>query len=244
MTNDGAAAVPELPGEQFLRVGLTGPLAAWVSDLESIARDLNFARECAHGYATRLGANNELADPLIAQALWNAGSIAYRRAFNSGRGHIENNASRPRLADKLVNLLTDEQTRAHEQVYEMANQHIAHRVGDHEGATVVAFLNPPPHARAIAGVGTLGAHMIGPERTVAERLIDVCGVFLEALAAEGQRCMTAIREDLDGNADLDAMYARAAEIAAAEGAVPVPNPGPSDQRPLAAGRWAQHVRQQ
>ena len=145
----------------------------------------------------------------MANALWNAGAISYRRAFGSGRGHLVLQGKRLRLDERFVALLNEEQKGAHQLVLDMANQHIAHRVGDHEGAIVLAFLEPPPSEPGIAGVGTMAARMLGPEREVAEHLSVICGVFLEVLDAELRRHTNELATSLRATADLDALYATA-----------------------------------
>lgn len=93
-------------------------------------------------------------------ALWNAGVISYPRAFSSGRGHLAPKASRFRLDQAVQGWLTEEQRKVHEDVREIASQHVAHRGGEHEGAVGAVFLAPPPQDRAVMGVGNLGAHML------------------------------------------------------------------------------------
>ena len=95
---------------------------------------------------------------------------------------------------------------AHNDTLRMANQHIAHRVADHEGAVVVAVLTPPPGPREVAGVGQMLVHMIGPEVVVAERLASVCEVLLGLFNTEADRLGTLIRTKL-GEANIDELYA-------------------------------------
>ncbi len=187
------------------QVGLTGPAAGWVADVDSICRDLVFAKQCAEGYAAMIGGE----DHVVARALWNAGLIAYRRALNTGRGHLVKKGSRPRLLDDLVPMLSDTQKETHELAYEMANQHVAHRVGDHELASVGILLNPPSAPRGVAGVALLGAHMIGPELGVAEKFAAVCEVFLNALEAERSQSLQALQEAVIATGSLDELYAKA-----------------------------------
>ncbi|MGL5443115.1 MAG: hypothetical protein ACRDDJ_11670, partial [[Mycobacterium] stephanolepidis] len=60
----------------------------------------------------------------------------------------------------------------------------AHRVGDHEGVRIIALLTPPPMPRAIAGVGHMLLHMIGPEACLAERMLEICGMLNQGLEQE------------------------------------------------------------
>jgi len=209
MSNTAGGSAPVA----YPQVGLTGPAAGSTADLYSVSRDLVFAKQCAQAYASgRVNSEDpSVGDDVSAHALWNAGAISYRRAFVSGRGHLTVQGKRLRLDESFVALLSEEQRAAHQLVLDLANRHIAHRVGDQEGATVLAFLEPPPAEPGIAGVGTMSVHMVGPERDVAEHLAAICGVFLEVLDVEYQRRLEALLVNLRATADLDAMYAAATE---------------------------------
>lgn len=110
------------------------------------------------------------------------------------------------IKDAWTTLLTPDQLSAHNDTLRMANQHIAHRVADHEGAVVVAVLTPPPAPREVAGVGQMLAHMIGPEVVVAERLASVGEVLLGLFNTEAERLGGLIRTRL-GQANIDDLYA-------------------------------------
>jgi len=172
---------------QLPQVGLKAPGAGLLADLQSLSRDVVFAAQCAEQYAA--WANQEQHDENpgpVPQALWSAAAISYRRAFTSGRGHLVEKAKRIKLGDAFLDLLSAEQRQTHEQVMEMANQPVAHRVGVQEGAVVTALLAPPPQPRAILGVGSLGAHMIGPPAELTQQMVRVCEVFFQILDAEVQ----------------------------------------------------------
>lgn len=191
------------------QVGLQGPGPGALADLFSLTRDVDFARRCAAEYASWSARGPADTDGPVPQALWNAGAISYRRAFNSGRGHLAPKASRFRLEDVVLPSLSDEQRKTQEEVREMASKHVAHRVGEHEGAVVVALLAPPLQERAILGVGNLGAHMLGPTTELAEQLVDLCEVVLEVLDRETQGRSDQLLANLRETADLDALYAQA-----------------------------------
>lgn len=194
--------------QAFPQVGLTGPMPGALADLQSLVNDVEFARQCALGYVA-YASPTPTPPPdqaLVARALWFAGAIAYRRAFTSGRGHLVAGGSRLKIKDAWTTLLTPDQLSAHNDTLRMANQHIAHRVADHEGAVVVAVLTPPPAPREVAGVGQMLAHMIGPEVVVAERLASVGEVLLGLFNTEAERLGGLIRTRL-GKANIDDLYA-------------------------------------
>ncbi len=165
---------PPPPGNPvfFPQTGLSGPLPGAIADLDSIARDIAFTRNCADSYLASFSAvpQDDDAVTLTRQALWFAGVISYRRAFTSGRGHLVAKGSRIQFKDAWKEVLDQQQQSAHDEVLQQANQHIAHRVAEHEGAVVVGILAPPPQPKAVAGVGTMLAVYVGPTAELAQQL--------------------------------------------------------------------------
>jgi hypothetical protein len=93
---------PQPPvGVPLPQTGLSGSLPGAIADLNSLARDITFARQCAVGYPASMppAPNEEEAQGVGRQALWFAGAISYRRAFTSGRGHLVAHGSRVRIND-------------------------------------------------------------------------------------------------------------------------------------------------
>ena len=148
----GVEAVP------YLHVGITGPAAGHLADMISIAQDLNLAERCTRSYAGTQQPEDNDSRSLLRQALWNAGLIAYRRAFTSGRSLIVDRASRLNLRDQLLALVDDASRDVHRQAWEMANEHVAHRAGQQEQGTVNAILHPPPDRRVLALAPPLCPH--------------------------------------------------------------------------------------
>jgi|GEM_PF-5451535 len=72
----------------------------------------------------------------------------------------------------------------------MADQHVAHRVSDLEQMKFLVALTPPPLPRAVAGVGTMMVHMIGPEAVVADGLIEICDVLLARMGRSWSNSFT------------------------------------------------------
>src|SRR5690242_3896264 len=73
------------PGVELGQVSLRGELPSVLADFASIYQDLAFAHAAADRYADVVAANGEQGDALMAQALWSAAAISYRRAFSSGK---------------------------------------------------------------------------------------------------------------------------------------------------------------
>jgi hypothetical protein len=202
----------------FPQVGLSGQLAGAIADLVSLERDVSFARDCALTYAKNAHPIDTPKDDntrFLCQAVWAAGAISYRRAFTSGKGHLVKQGSRLKINDRWKDILEPELLAAHGRVMETANQHIAHRVGDEEGVRIVAVLNPPPGPRAVAAIGHMLIHAVGPEPVVAERLTQVCTVLLELIATEKARLEAILLEKLREQ-DVNQLYA-AAETPGAHG---------------------------
>jgi hypothetical protein len=193
------------------QVGLSGPLAGALADLVSLNRDVSFARDCAMTYANNVKAgalsSNDPNAKFLCQAVWSAGAISYRRAFTSGKAHLVKQGSRLKMNDQWKDILDPDMLAAHDTVLEMANQHIAHRVGEHEGVRILGVLSPPPGPRAVVGVGEMLAYMTG-HHEVAERLAEVCTILLELIGQEKERLTGILLEQLRGG-DIDALYAAA-----------------------------------
>ncbi len=196
----------------YLQVPLDGPAAGFTADLDSIARDLKFARSCAAAYVANEDHEDSEDHSILLQALWNAGVISYRRATSKGTGHLVTQGKRPRLEKELVPLLSEEQRQVHEQVMDMADKHVAHRVRDYEQARVVAVLEPPPGERRVVGIGVLGVHMIGPTPEVAQHLAEICALFLDVLSAQAAANNDALTKELNASADLDELYRAATTL--------------------------------
>ena len=168
--------------QQLPQVVLTGPEEGRVADMVSVVADLTFARDAARTYAGATSSDPKPLPDLVCRALWSSAVIAYRRAFNSGRGHIVTQGKR-HVPDHaaLVDLLSTEQRDADELARSTADKHIAHRVSDLEQIQVFAVLAPPPMPPAVLGVANFHAHYLGPEPRTALALAEVCDVFMANL---------------------------------------------------------------
>lgn len=198
---------------QMMMVAIDGKVPGLVADLFSIQRDLDFARQCAAGYLQRNFADGEphQASPdseqqtLLAAALWSAAVIAYRRAFAVGKGHLVPKSQRFDIKGLREQLLTPQQAAIDDQLRQMADQHVAHRVSDLEQMRFLVALWPSPYPRAVAGAGPMLVHFIGPEPVVAEGLIEICDALLTRIGQELEPFIHARREELARD-HLDYLY--------------------------------------
>jgi hypothetical protein len=199
---------------QMIMTAIEGKVPGLVADMYSIQRDLDFARQCAAGYLQHGWGNpqHQPADPeqtLISTALWSAAVIAYRRAFAVGKGHLIPKSQRFDIKGLREQVLTPEQAAIDDQLRQMADQHVAHRVSDLEQMKFLVALTPPPLPREVAGLGTMMVHMIGPEAVVAEGLIEICDALLARINQELEPFLNARREQLNGPEHLDRLYVAA-----------------------------------
>jgi hypothetical protein len=131
----GRATAADPPGaEEFLVAAIDGTSASKLSDLDSLMRDVTFARRCVKTYLDWTGPESPQDEQgqVIRAALWSAAVISYRRAFNSGKALGQPQAPRLKMPDDWTKSLKQAQRNAHDEVLVIANKHVAHRVGDHE----------------------------------------------------------------------------------------------------------------
>lgn len=185
-------------------VALTGDGPSLLADLRSIEHDLRYASRLF----ARVAEVDAEQDPDLRQALSDAGAIAYRRGFTTGRSILTKGRSRARVPDEIIDSLDDEDRRAHEAVLERANTHIAHRVSDAEQGRVILILDNPVLGAAVAGVAWFSARFVGPSQEDAQRdaanaakLADSIGAFLEVVQGS-------ILEEMRGHS-LEDLYAAA-----------------------------------
>jgi hypothetical protein len=184
-------------------------VAATAADLWSIQQDLRFVIACCEEMIDRGGPDESSPSP-IDRALWEAATIAYARSFGGGKGYLMKGRTRLRLPLRLVEEL--QRTQLHQQVMEVRDQHIAHRVNDAEQARVLAVLAPPPSPKAVAGVIVWGARLVGEAPEHAQELRDLTAGLLEVvsddLSSAQQRLLEWAKQQ-----DLDDAYSRAKPMA-------------------------------
>lgn len=198
------------PSEQveMPQVALSGPGPSTLADLYSQARDLSFAAACMRECRKIAASNDQVVESAtpVPQALFNAGLISYRRAFNSGRAHLMPKKSRFSLSDVLLQALSTEQRTVHYEMLKTANGHIAHRVGEGEDARVVALLAPAPQDREVVALGSLSLQFMGPTEEFASDAIALCEFALNVLQTGINQRTEALLDSLRETTDIDALY--------------------------------------
>lgn len=175
---------------ELWRVNLEGPLPGRVADLWSIEQDLRFVADCCAKWLELQTAQVDVS--LVERALWEAATIAYGRCFHQGRGNLESQRPRYRIPDDVIDQLDARTT--HEAVMADRNQHIAHRISDHEQVKVTGYLAPPPAPRQLVGVGAWGAILVSRETPDVEKLMVLAVQLGAGVAAERERLQHRIVE--------------------------------------------------
>lgn len=161
-------------------VTLGGEFPSLLADVSSIVLDLAFAAETF----ARIG--DDLSDPLVRRALWDAGTVAYRRGFSTGRSLIDSKRARTRVPEQLLDSLDEDGRTMHDRILREANQHIAHRVSDLEQARVILLLANPVLSRKVLGVGPFTVRYLGPVTTDARLAAQVAANLRDAMAQQQQ----------------------------------------------------------
>jgi len=136
-----------------------GNEAADYADLVSMIGDLSRVTEMSDA----LSAYAKEDSGVVSAALWESAVITYGRCFTSGKSAI-GKRSRRKMPKEALDSLSPELRKAHEQVMELRNRHVGHRVGEAGAVRVVAvheYIGGPP-----VGIGYLHVHMILPDNHV------------------------------------------------------------------------------
>jgi len=153
-----------------------GNEAADYADLVSMIDDLGRVIQTSDA----LSAYAEEENAVVEAALWESAVITYGRCFTSGKSAI-GKRSRRKMPTEALDTLSPELREAHEQVMELRNRHVGHRVGEAGAVRVVAvheYIGGPP-----LGVGCLRVHMILPDNHVdLPRLAHSLLSYLQPLA--------------------------------------------------------------
>lgn len=115
--------------------------------------------------------------------------------------------SRFSLSDSLLQVLNAEQRAMHDQMLKVANEHVAHRVGDGEGAMVTAILAPPPQEREVLALANLSLLFMGPTEEFARDAVALCNFAQEVLQEGIDNRSDALLTNLRETADIDRLYA-------------------------------------
>jgi hypothetical protein len=146
----GAVDYParEIEGFACPEVTLIDPHASQLADLETIIHDLRFVlAACAQrldiqdvmSHATDPSSQESLR--VAARALTEASIITYGRCFGNGASAVLR-GSRATIPDEVMAELSNELRAAHDDVLELRNHHVAHRINDFVKVEVSAILNP------------------------------------------------------------------------------------------------------
>lgn len=190
-------------------IGINGPLAALVTDLESILGDLKFARYMAgttlHNMAGMDSGNSD--QSAAVRGLWSAALISYRRAFATGKSHAVPAASRFDIQGLRDHLLTAEQKATDRQLREFIDKHIAHRAVELEQIKLLVFLNPPPNPRGIMGVGPVTLFGITPSEDVINKLMEICDLLISSIDPEIRKMLDNAKDAWEADeAQMEKMY--------------------------------------
>lgn len=164
-------------------------LSSKLADLRSLEADFTLARTYAEAYVNTIntsGAEDE-GTKVVRRSLWTSALISYRRGFTTGKAHVAPRSPRLKVPDDWKERLTREQFEAHEAILKIANQHVAHRVGEQEHVTVMALLNPLPMPRKLIGLAVLTMDRSEPLVDLVARLGELCTVLIEVLKEQINR---------------------------------------------------------
>lgn len=205
-------AKPEYANGEGVPVPLVpvgGALPAWLADLSSIAMDLESAVRFLERYkvlvAGRPVEGGEALDTDL-QALWNASVISYRRAWTSGRSLVLPKGSRPKLAEIISDQFSEDEQATHQEVWDQASKHVAHRVADLEKAQVYVALAPEGGGRGIVGTARLTARFIGPTIGDAEGALALYKAAFVIVDRELKDLTTGSTSALSKELDIDPLY--------------------------------------
>ncbi len=140
------------------QTAVSGDDAAEYADLVSMISDLERVIELSHALRRQVAQ-----DKVTASALWESAVIAYGRCFTNGRSAL-GKRHRRKMPSEALKVFGPDLRRAHDEVMELRNQHVGHRVGEASAVRVIAFheyVGGPP-----VGVGHLQLHMVLPDSHV------------------------------------------------------------------------------
>lgn len=162
-------------GEAGSLLRLTTRAAVDLADLVSIYGDLDRTVRCCDRYLS-----GQLDDE-ARDAVFEAIVIGYARAFVTGRSTRGKGARR--RVDDLVDALTVEQRRVHDQARELRDRHVGHRVSDDERAYVLAGFDSRGKYNGISILATRFASspdLVDKVRSLAVFMRDVVEARIEA----------------------------------------------------------------
>jgi hypothetical protein len=192
-------------GHELIQVHFEGPLPSDIADIQSLHDDFKFAMDCATAFLNLSKAGmDEASRKVVAEGLWNAAVISYRRGFTTGKAHLQPGQPRTKIPKSWFEGLKPEYKEAHKEILEIANRAIAHRIGKNEHIFVCALLAPAPLPRALCGVGVLAAR-ISPSDEQVRKLGSLCQGLVKGLSDR----LTVLIDEFEKHVeqqDLDDLY--------------------------------------
>jgi hypothetical protein len=183
---------------------LSGDAPSFIGDLRSVETDLRYA---ARLFA-RVAQTDPDADADARQAFYDAGAIAYRRGFTTGRSLVTKGQSRVKVPEEIIDALDSEGRLAHERVLERANTHIAHRVGDEEQGRLILLLSNPAIDMSVEGVTWFTARFVGPFEEEARQAADIAVLLADSVGALVESMQARLLEDAK-HRNVEDLYANA-----------------------------------
>jgi hypothetical protein len=215
-------------GWQPLHALFKDGLASQLADLRSLQADFTRARNAAAVWIkadTLLQGGDEESMAVVRQSLWTSAVVHYRRGFADGKAHLAKGRPRLKLPDHWTDLLNPEQLEAHEEIWQLANRHVAHRVDERQHMAVSVMLAPPPLPRAIVGRTVLSVDLVEPVPDLVQRLHELCEILIKILSDRSGEVDKAFAEGVRSK-DLDSLYDRAHGELATFKVVPKDSPDP------------------
>lgn len=163
-------------------------------------------------YAARLFARVAETDPDTdgdaRRAFYDAGAIAYRRGFTTGRSLVTKGQSRVKVPEEIIDALDSEGRQAHERVLGRANTHIAHRVSDEEQGRLILLLSNPAIDMSVEGVTWFTVRFVGPFEDEAQQAAEIAVLLADSVGELVESMQTRLLEDAK-NRNVEDLYANA-----------------------------------
>ena len=183
---------------------LSGDTPSFIADLRSVETDLRYAARLF----VRVAETDPDADADARRAFYDAGAIAYRRGFTTGRSLVTNGQSRVKIPEEVIDALDSEGRQAHERVLERANTHIAHRVSDEEQGRMILLLSNPAIDMSVEGVTWFTVRFVGPFEEEAQQAAEIAVLLADSVGALVESMQTRLLENAK-NRNVEDLYANA-----------------------------------
>lgn len=195
--------------DEHLEAPLASTAASEIAELTSQLHDMHTSRRFAELYLEQPVVVSDNPHGDIRLALWTASLISYRRVFVNGVGHGKNQHRRPR-GTEWVKSLPRGLLEAHDEIYERAHRHIAHRDNKAmQQIRVFAVLTAPPEPREVVEVETRTQNLARPNPAMVRRLMEICDHLIAAARQRRDKLRRAETERLNSEGDLSRLYRNA-----------------------------------